>query len=492
MKAFLSFLILFFVFNSIHLYSQKEYHETQQIKKEKLQEDYQILREIVEEVHPGLFLYQSPEKMCKIFDDYNSKINRDLTELEFYKLIVPILDSIRCGHTFAELSPEFYNYLYSKPLIPFDVEILDNRIFVKKNWLNGTDLKPGTEILSINDYTSKQIIDSISPSISADGYQRSYKLYRMALHFRLHFAKYFGQTNQLIITLIQPGQPKPEVFIVSGISWNEIKQQDTLPTPKPLQFEIIDSLNTGILTIRSFTMGYIHLFGMKYETFYKDAFSQISSKNIKNLVIDVRGNDGGNPEVFIPLLKYLMDKPFDVFRKNVLKTQEFPKILFKYSDLPRKYNKKWLSTFTEYQNGEIIVKPTDKFIATLTHQPQDKAFTGDLYLLTDAGSYSAASVVPSFLKSNRKVIMFGEETGGTASGNTSGITPTVTLPYSKLRINVPLASGYINASGYLMGRGVSPNYVVLRSPNDIIHNRDSQLEFLLNHIQTLKVKPTKQ
>jgi|GEM_PF-1138026 len=479
-------LILALVNTNQLLIAQKGYDSKRKIKLDKLQEDYRILREIIEAVHPGLYLYQTPEKMTKTFDDYYLKINRDLTELEFYKLIVPMLDSIHCGHTSAELSPEYYNKLYSKPLIPFDIEIIDNKFFVKKNWIDSLDLLPGTEILTINGFTAKEIIDSISPSISCDSYQRAYKLFRMALHFRLHFAKYFDQTEKFELSITQPKDSIQEQLVVSGIGWKELQRKDTLPTPKPLSYEIIDSISTCVLRIESFSMGYIGLFGIDYKVFFKDVFTQICRKNIQNLVIDIRGNDGGNPEVFITLLKYLMYKSFNVYSKSVIQTQVYPKVFFKYSDLPRKYSKKWISSFTESINGEIVVKPTDKFIETLIQQPEDTIFRGNLYILTDAGSYSAASVLPSFLKSNQKVTLFGEETGGTASGNTGGIIPTVNLPKSKIRINVPLASTVINSNNLIWGRGVTPHFSIQRKPEDIIDNRDRQMEYLMNYIRFSK------
>ena len=78
-------------------------------------------------------------------------------------------------------------------------------------------------------------------------------------------------------------------------------------------FRILDDLSTAVIRIRSF---------VKHENddfsgFLKSSFNQINSRNIQNLIVDVRGNDGGHPEYSINVLRYLMDKDFVYFKTKV-------------------------------------------------------------------------------------------------------------------------------------------------------------------------------
>ncbi|MCK7527146.1 MAG: S41 family peptidase [Ignavibacteriales bacterium] len=51
---------------------------------------------------------------------------------------------------------------------------------------------------------------------------------------------------------------------------------------------------------------------MDWEDFIENAFDQIEENKIPNVIIDIRGNGGGNDEVYMKLSEYMINKPIEV------------------------------------------------------------------------------------------------------------------------------------------------------------------------------------
>ena len=63
-----------------------------------LQQDFAIMKSALQEAHPGLYRYNSKEKINQLFSAMQQKLNKGMTELEFYRLATPLLADINDGH----------------------------------------------------------------------------------------------------------------------------------------------------------------------------------------------------------------------------------------------------------------------------------------------------------------------------------------------------------------------------------------------------------
>ena len=107
-------------------------------------------------------------------------------------------------------------------------------------------------------------------------------------------------------------------------------------------------------------------------------FTEINTKKIKNLAIDLRGNGGGDTYVVNELFKYL---PIDEYYQ----VDDFRKIRWNYL------------TFDFDQRG----KTKNKRVAELE-------FDGNLYVLTDEGSFSASMIFTEMIVDNGLGKVIGE------------------------------------------------------------------------------------
>ena len=116
-------------------------------------------------------------------------------------------------------------------------------------------------------------------------------------------------------------------------------------------------------------------------------------------------------------------------------------------------------------------------------KPAGSPFLGRLVVLTDGGTFSTAADVCAQLRARTKAVFVGEETGGAAEGNTSGLNAQIVLPNSALKLKVQMY-GYWNALGTSRpgpkiaspGRGTLPDVIVVRTVADTLAGKDAGVE----------------
>lgn len=136
-------------------------------------------------------------------------------------------------------------------------------------------------------------------------------------------------------------------------------------------------------------------------------------KDYKALVIDLRGNGGGDESYYLRFLyPSLMDKPYSTKRYLFIKSDFFKnRIENRYNKL----DKKILESFKFPSETNDLIKDFKYYMTYDTNlEPNDDSikFKGKIYLLVDRGVYSAAESMASFSKESGFATLIGERTGG--------------------------------------------------------------------------------
>jgi C-terminal processing protease CtpA/Prc len=122
-----------------------------------------------------------------------------------------------------------------------------------------------------------------------------------------------------------------------------------------LGLEIIQEMNVAILTISHF------VFYDNRDFFYRyidDAFNRMDQENIVNLILDVRGNTGGDPFCAAHLFSYLEKEPVPYF------SQPYGEYFRLSQTIPGRVID--TDTKTALVGATIIVLDTDPVIGTVT------------------------------------------------------------------------------------------------------------------------------
>jgi C-terminal processing protease CtpA/Prc len=223
--------------------------------------------------------------------------------------------------------------------------------------------------------------------------------------------------------------------------------------------------------------------------FIDDAFAQLHEKQIPNLIIDIRANEGGDGAIGGKVLSHLVNRPFSFTSDQSTSSYErVPYNLAKYLDT-------WdFSFFDRTGQVEKITEGTAagkfRYLPNAgklqTIQPVSKPYTGKTYLLISAENSSATFQFAWLAKQSGAATLIGQTTGGNQRGLNGGQLAWVVLPNSGVSVDVPLLAATYTAA--TPDASIDPDISVQPRFEAKLKGRDLEMEKALERIGKL-VKP---
>lgn len=370
------------------------------------------------------------------FQSAYAQINDRMTEVEFYRLINPLIVDINCGHTILSISEALEkNREKTARFFPLKVTLVGNQLYIlEDDPLN--DVAAGAEIKSINGKSSAEIIQKLLDNISRDGGNEAKSRYIISRHFNSRFFDYVDNSDRFQVELWNKegglkivdleAKPRPEFNITAWTLHFSDRHYNKYYESKIYQ-------DYAVLTIHSFTEDTNN----KFETFLEEFFAGLTEQNIPNLIIDLRGNYGGDPAMAKALLSHLVKKEINYFNG------EFP----------------FLYNLMGYDKPVL---------------PKGTSFNGKVVFLTDGACFSTTGHFCALAKYHGLGTFVGSETGGTYVC-TDGAKDAV-LNNSRLRLHYSTFIFKVAANGLSDTKGVAPDMSISPSIEDLLNERDIQME----------------
>jgi len=459
-----------------------------------LQEDYSIFRKTLETTYPSLYRFTDSAIMTKYLDDNFKSLNQPESEIEFYKLIATICAKINDEHLIPQPSKAYYHSLQNtRHYFPFSLKIIDRRFYVLKTAQANAPIPAGSEILSINGRTVEEILNTLLPAIPSDGYIQTFNIrhledYSMTEEdnlFDLNYPIFIEDTATYRIEFInKDDKSAKKTTTVAGLDFKSYKNffYSRNKLEAPLAFKYLKK-DVAYLRISSFLQWHRDRFKQNFYTLYDSIFRELKVRHTKNLILDLRNNEGGDG-TGEKLLTYLLTKPYKLYESAELKFAGYPAVVDYLED--RKEDVFFPDSLVDRtNNGLYAFKKAYMPLPGGEQQPDSNHYKGNLYVLVNGASGSMASVVASFLKGNGRGVFVGEETGGAMEGATAFYGATLVLPNSKIRIHLGLLKT-TRAVAFAKGRGVEPDYYVTPKIADILEGIDTELNFTLSLIPSKK------
>lgn len=460
--------------------SRKNYSPLKKYDQHTLQQDYLLLKNILEKKHPSLYWYTSKDSMDMYFTKYYNAIADSMTEQQFaWHILAPLIDKIKCGHTSVGLSKEYSKWAEDKvfPSFPLYMKIWNDTMLTMIN-LNKDDsiIKKGTLITSVNGLSTQALIQKMFDYLPQDGNANTVNYIRMSANFPYYHRNIFGLSKTYHITYLDSlGNTKAAelpVYIPAKDSVQKKQivkaERKKLPKEKKQSFNrslVIDSSGTfAVMSLNTFAKG-------RLRKFFRESFRELHEKNINNLILDIRLNGGGRVGLSTLLSRYVSRKPFKV-----------ADTLFSVSRTLRPYTKYIKGKF--FNNIElafITKKKKDGFyhIAYLEKKifkpKKENHYDGKLYVLTSGPTFSASSIFCNSIKGQEGIKLVGEETGGGWYGNDGIMIPDIILPNTKLTVRLPLFRLVQYNHVSQKGTGVVPDIYIGTSYDGLINSYDKKM-----------------
>lgn len=477
--------------------SRHDYIPTKKYPRKALQEDFQLLRNILEKKHPSLYWYNSEDSVAASFDHFYSLISDSMTEQAFaWKILAPLTGQFHCGHTTVSMSKAYGRWAKGKqlPSFPIHLKVWNDTMAVTGN-LNRKDsiFKRGTLITSINGIKNHDLIEKMFTYLPTDGHALNINYVRLSSNFPYYHRNIFGLSKEYRITYLDSsGIEKTTSLPLFAVTKDTTKKTVQIKTVGPKlklprlsrkerlkQYRelYIDSAGQyAILSVHTFSGGNLR-------TFFRRSFKKLRKENIPSLIIDVRSNGGGHVALSTLLTKYVTRSRFRV------------------ADSVYAVSKS-LGPYTKHIKGKILNNLEMLVISRkrkdgLYHVPylekkyfrpkKNNYYNGNVYVLTAGSTFSAASLLCNTLKGQEGITLVGEETGGGWHGNNGIMIPEIKLPHTKLRVRLPLYRLVQFNHIPKTGTGVLPDVHVGPDYRALINRKDKKMEVVKELIRNKQV-----
>ncbi len=468
------------------------YLPAKKFAREELQQDYTLLRNILEKKHPALYWYTSKDSMDYYFDSLQNKIADSMTELQFgWRILAPLTQKIHCGHTSFGMSKNWGRFIKGRrlPSFPLYLKLWSDTMVVTGN-LHRKDslLKRGTVVTSVNGIRSANLIQQMFNYLPQDGYANNVNYTRLSSNFPYYHRNIFGIYKNYRVgyldgngveqnTLVPMFSPVPDTTNKKVTKEKRIKPP-RVPRRVRKKGRLADSRSLEIDTTNHTATLSLHTFsnsdGLRLRSFLRRSFKQLHQQQVKHLIIDLRSNGGGDVAMYVNLTRYIRNSPFKVADSSYAVSRNLA---------PYSGNFRW-SLFKNIGLYFITKKQRDGnyhfgYWERHLYRPyQRHHFDGKVYVLTNGPTFSAATLFCNAVKGQQNVVLAGEETGGGWHGNSGIMIPDITLPITKLRVRLPLFKLVQFNHVPRNGRGVLPDIYIPPTVEGVKNNVDRKMEIV--------------
>ncbi len=454
------------------------------------------MRQALEAGSPGLYRHTSKQAFDKAWMRAEGSLRQPLSASEFFRVAAPLIAGIKNGHTQLRLpAAEAQDLEETVPLLPLGVRVLGQRIFVVRDFSGEAASLVGSEIRAINGVTSPVLIERLLTAVSADGdVETSRRRIISGWGFIQRLHTILGFRSPFILSLRDSHSPRDFTKAVNGVpaaliskEWKELYPRDIESGNRRFfDFRSSDDGRIGIMTIPSWDDFADSDQKTSIQEFFHTAFSAIQERATSALIIDVRDNGGGEDSYGTLLASYLLDAPFEYFTDIWMKGLSFD--FLRYSEPSYRVG---TTNMLPKEITDLSERGTDgRYHLTKrpnwgAQQPSAPGFKGPVYVLINGNSFSASTEFAAFLWSRRRAEFVGEEASRYWRSNTSGPSPTLTLPATKLRLTVPLVEFDLAVTDGIPGaHGVQPDHEVTYTVEDLVAGTDKDMEVALRLART--------
>jgi hypothetical protein len=391
--------------------------------------DFERFRKGFNRLEANPYMHRTEAEITAAFSTLEQKLQQPLSPIQQFKAYSELLSQVECGHTsMAPSKSAIREWGRMKQCLPFDVVLVNKKLFIAPTHPNDIarltkmrkadpasvapkypELKGGTEIYTIDHKTIAEWMQLIGPYLSSDENGEDFKYFLAGMLF--DFYRYIAAPTH-----------QQEIDI------QYISKKDTIPTSvmlgAPLGYTLEARLNVkpkkkkdfGTFKIESGKYGYFRFesfeksLGKDYNEFLKKSFTTLKKKKINCLIFDLRGNTGGM--IQLELLHYLLPAGTHLGSYEILKHESWWGLRSLGIKPRQEMSKLYRKNLKQTQIARRKDPQADVSTMTVAAVYKDLFYKGKIVVITDEGTFSAASLLACHLKTIAGAQIVGQQAGG--------------------------------------------------------------------------------
>lgn len=413
-----------------------------------LLEDLNFLIDNVEKRHVDFYQRANRDSIQVMKKKVSSMLTKSMNRTEFFKvlgLFNPYFNDAHCL-VFPLRDEANKKKEEGAPLFPFHVQLDEfgvlrpERSYERHS--DGTVIDKSWPIASINGISTSNILDSIE--LYSHGETKNLRRHMTTLLFSDWLFSLYGWYGDFELTF---GNEIKTVQVKPGDIWKSLE----LNVVQYNRLEIFND-NVGYLRLGSFD---VDEHKSQYKKFIESSFDSLSKQGVDKLIIDVRGNTGGQSDAGELVLQYLTNKNLSQVSKAYDRIHEG--------------NAGWLNYRGNPGDIKVLNMGSNKMIKP---HKLEKQFKGQVLVLFDEMTYSAGIIFITIVQDHKLAQTLGRPTGGFA--NQTGNIEAFQLPNSKLTVYAP-SRKFVRVNGNNTIHPVVPD-IIVNNVDSISSGKDHVLD----------------
>ncbi len=350
---------------------------------------------------------------------------------------------------------------------PFTIRVIEEKTTIAQNQSGTDEIARGDEIVEMNGIKMSHWLKRAERHVSAETPYMAHSL--MEYDFPMYVWVELGEVPGFDLVLRKPDGKTRKVRVPARTS-TEMKtfaatQPPVLALDNPMREAKILADNVGYLRPGPFYNAEAKTEAEQWDvsgfrTFVDDAFGKFKAAHADRLIIDLRGNPGGDNLFSDVMIAWFADKPFRFFsqfkvRVSPESTKANADRLEKDAAAAGPVSRQYAEMYAKAKPGDVV-----DFEMPLVEPRKEERYRGKVFLLIDRQSYSNAVAVAALVQDYKFGTILGEETSDMAT--TYGAMEQFKLPATGMAVGYPKAH-IVRPNGDLRARGVTPD-IAIRIP----------------------------
>lgn len=450
--------LLLMSLNGIHAQKLK----IDSLAKEDYISDLKLLKEVIEKQHPDPFRFITAKQWENHFEQRFEAITKKPTYLEFVKSMPKIKDCHLSMSAPDEFVTEYVKEKFS--YFPISIISLEGRMFVNTKTAPIPFL---SEIIAINGKTVVDIFEEITKHSQGEGNIKTGIEGIISDNFSNYYALYIDHYPESFEIKYRDASNSNKSTSLKALNFYEEKYKmgqrispiNVAESNESINYRFYKEKSTGKLTVNTFSISE----EAAYQTF-SEFFRRMNKEGYKNVIIDIRSNGGGSPQIAGILYSFIAKNNFINKFNFKAKSIKFahPELLLnsdgsKYNETDLENTENFL--YQRFDKKEEMYVGNQRLKEGTTEDfPADKdAFKGNVYVTTSGATYSAAVCFSKLIRDNNRGIIVGKETGGNANNTFAGYFLTYKLPKTRVTVTFSFTDLYFGENPPKVDSGIKPD-----------------------------------